>query len=114
MKSLIASAVVGLCAFAGAGLGISAAVSSSAVASTAVLSGSPRRGQRCRDDGLPTGARPRQPRRSVPLRHYALPPSVLQLETTSAVLTLAPPFAVPWRPPSPSSRPRCQGEAWLH
>lgn len=41
MKSLIASAVVGLCAFAGAGLGISAVVSSSAVASTAAPSGPP-------------------------------------------------------------------------
>jgi hypothetical protein len=41
MKSLIASAVVGLCAFAGAGLGISAVVSSSAVASTAVPAGPP-------------------------------------------------------------------------
>ena len=41
MKSLITSAVVGLCAFAGAGLGISAVVSSSAVASTAVPSGPP-------------------------------------------------------------------------
>jgi hypothetical protein len=41
MKSLIASAVVGLCAFAGAGLGISAVVSSSAVASAAVPAGPP-------------------------------------------------------------------------
>ncbi|MGO9658167.1 MAG: hypothetical protein ACLP7F_07390 [Acidimicrobiales bacterium] len=41
MKSLIASAVVGLCAFAGAGLGISAVVSPSAVASTAVPSAPP-------------------------------------------------------------------------
>ena len=41
MKSLIASAVVGLCALTGAGLGISAVVSSSAVASTAVPSGPP-------------------------------------------------------------------------
>jgi hypothetical protein len=41
MKSLIASAVAGLCAFAGAGLGISTVVSSSAVASTAVPSGPP-------------------------------------------------------------------------
>jgi hypothetical protein len=41
MKSLIASAVVGLCAFAGAGLGISAVVSSSAVVSTAGPSGPP-------------------------------------------------------------------------
>ena len=39
MKSLIATAVVGLCAFAGAGLGISAVVSSNAVASTAIPSG---------------------------------------------------------------------------
>jgi len=41
MKSLIATAVVGLCAFAGAGLGISAVVSSNAVASTAIPSGPP-------------------------------------------------------------------------
>jgi len=41
MKSLIASAVVGLCAFAGAGLGISDVVSSGAVASAAVPSGPP-------------------------------------------------------------------------
>lgn len=41
MKSLIAGAVVGLCAFAGAGLGISALVSPGAVASTAVPSGPP-------------------------------------------------------------------------
>jgi hypothetical protein len=41
MKSLIATAVVGLCAFAGVGLGISAVVSSSAVASTSVPSGPP-------------------------------------------------------------------------
>jgi hypothetical protein len=41
MKSLIAGAVVGLCALAGAGLGISAVVSYSAVASTAVSSGPP-------------------------------------------------------------------------
>ena len=41
MKSLIATAVVGLSAFAGAGLGISAVVSSNAVASTAIPSGPP-------------------------------------------------------------------------
>jgi hypothetical protein len=41
MKSLIVTAVVGLCAFAGAGLGISAVVSSNAAASTAVSSGPP-------------------------------------------------------------------------
>jgi hypothetical protein len=41
MKSLIAAAVVGLCAFAGTGLGISAVVSSNAVASTALPPGPP-------------------------------------------------------------------------
>ncbi len=41
MKSLIVTAVVGLCAFTGAGLGISGALSSSAVASAAVTSGPP-------------------------------------------------------------------------
>lgn len=81
MKSLIVTAVVGLCAVHGRGFGHFGGVIVQRRSQCRGNLWSARRGRRRRGNRLAAGARPGQPRRSVHLRHFALPPCVLQLAT---------------------------------